>query len=141
MTTNKTAYHENQVADRVFANSAPTGAVDGVTVALWSTSPTNAPSTANEVSGDSYSPVNVTASGWSTVNANNPRQYDNDADISFGVLDTSAQKTVAGVVLYEPTADTSTGNALYYGDLASSKTVAAGDEFKFAAGDLDISES
>ena len=137
----KTAYHENNTADRVFANSAPTGAQDGVTVALWSTEPNNAPSQANEVSGDSYTTQNVTASGWSlTASTNDPRTYDNDAAIDFGTLDTSASKWVNGTVLFEPTNDTSTGNAVYYGALTTHRNVSSGDEFKFNAGDLDVSE-
>lgn len=140
MTVAKTDYHENQVADRVFANAAPDGAVDGCYVALWATSPVNNPDPANEISGDSYSLVQVTASGWSTASANNPREYDNDAEIDFGVLDTSSDKTVTGVVLYDG-ADTSTANALYYDDLDTQKTVSAGDEFKINAGDLTIGES
>lgn len=137
----KTHYYENQTIDRVFANSAPTGAVDGVTVALWSSSPANKPDQTNEVSGDSYTTVNVTASGWSlTANVNNPREYDNDAVIDFGTLDTSTSKWVNGTVLFEPTGDTSTGNAVYYGDLSTNKNVAAGDEFRFNAGDLTINE-
>lgn len=140
MTTEKTAYHENQVADRIFANTAPDGAVDGCYVALWGTSPSNAPSDANEITGGSYSPVQVTASGWSTSNANGPRTYDNDAEIDFGVLDSGSDVTVAGVVLYDG-ADTSTDNALYYDDLSGGNvTVSAGDEFKFNAGDLSVSE-
>lgn len=140
MTTEKTTYHETQVADRIFANSAPDGAVDGVYVALWTTSPTNTPDETNEVSGDSYSPVQVTASGWSTVSSSGPRQYDNDAQIDFGVLDTSSDKTVAGVVLYDGS-DTANDNALYYDDLAGGDaTVDAGDEFFIGAGNLTVGE-
>lgn len=142
MSVNKTDYHEQQVADRIFANSAPDGAVDGCYVALWASSPANAPDEANEVTGDGYSVQQVIASGWSlTTNTANPREYDNDADIDYGVLDSSTQKTVAGVVLYDG-ADTSLANALYYGDLAGgSVTVDAGDEFKINAGELVVSES
>lgn len=139
MTVAKTDYHETQVADRIFANTAPDGANDGVYVALWSTSPANAPDETNEISGDGYSPQQATASGWSTVSTSNPRQYDNDAEINYGVLDSTNDKTVTGVVLYDGS-DTSTANALYYGDLSTQKTVSAGDEFKINAGDLDVSE-
>lgn len=140
MTVAKTDYHEQQVADRIFANTAPDGAVDGCYVALWATSPANAPSNANEVTGDGYSPVQVTAANWSlTASTQNPREYDNDAEIDFGVLDSASQKTVTGVVLYDG-ADTGTANALYYGDLTTQKTVDAGDEFKINAGDLTIGE-
>lgn len=139
MSTAKTDYHESQVMDRIFSNSTPDGANDGCYVALWSSSPANAPDNTNEISGDGYSPVQVTASGWTQVSASNPRQYENANAVDFGVLDSSTDTTVAGVVLYDGS-DTGTANALWKGDLNSSKTVSAGDEFKFAAGDLDVSE-
>lgn len=139
MTTDKTDYHETQVMDRIFANTAPDGAVDGCYVALWSPAPANAPDNANEITGDGYSPVQVTASGWTNTSASAPRTYENANVIDFGVLDSSVQTTVDGVVLYDG-ADTSTSNALYADALSTSKTVDAGDEFKFNAGDLTVSE-
>lgn len=140
MTTDKTTYHETQVMDRVFNNTAPDGAVDGCYVALWATSPANTPDETNEITGGSYSPQQVTASGWTQVSASAPRQFENANTIDFGVLDSGSDVTVAGVVLYDG-ADTSTANALYYDDLSGgSTTVSAGDEFKFNAGDLDVSE-
>ena len=138
MTTAKTDYHEQQVTDRVFANSAPDGAVDGGYVALWTSSPANAPDETNEVSGDSYSPVQVTASGWSTNSASNPRRYQNDSEVNFGVLDSSTSTTVEGYVLYDGP-DSSTDNALYYNDDIS-ESVDAGNELKFNAGDLTFGE-
>lgn len=140
MTTEKTTYLEGQTLDRIFANTAPDGAVDGCYVALWASSPTNTPDETNEITGDSYSPVQVTASGWSVATASGPRSYDNDSVIDFGVLDTSTTKTVAGVVLYDG-ADTSIANALYYDDLqGGSETVDAGNTFEFPASNLVIEE-
>lgn len=140
MTTDKTAYHEAQVMDRVFNNTAPDGANDGVYVALWGSSPANAPDSTNEISGDGYSPIQVTASGWTETSADGPNTFENASDVDFAVLDSASDTTVAGVVLYDG-ADTSTANALYYDDLSGgSTTVSAGDEFKFAAGDLTVSE-
>lgn len=138
--TDKTQYHETQVLDRIFANVAPDGAQDGCYVALWTTDPANQPDEVNHLSGDSYSgPQQVTASGWTQVQAGGPRRYENANAIDFGVLDTSTQKTVAGVVLYDG-ADPATANALYADALSSSKTVDAGDEFKFNAGDITVEE-
>ncbi len=138
--TDKTAYHEAQVLDRIFANEAPDGALDGVYIALWSSSPAQSPDPANEVSGDSYSVVNVTASGWSVTSASAPREYSNDNIIDFGKLDTGSSKTVAGVVLYDG-ADTSTANALYADDLTDgSTTVEAGNKFEIEAGQITVSE-
>lgn len=139
MTDAKTDYHESQVMDRIFENTAPDGANDGCYVALWSSSPANAPDNTNEISGDGYSPQQVTASDWTQVSASAPRQYENASEIDFGVLDSSSEVTVAGVVLYDGS-DTGADNALWRADLDSSKTVSSGDEFKFNAGDLDVSE-
>jgi hypothetical protein len=140
MSTDKTDYMEAQTLDRIFANTAPDGAVDGCYVALWASSPTNAPSDANEITGGSYSPVQVTASGWTQTSASAPRTYENASAVDFGVLDSGADVSVAGVVLYDG-ADTSTANALYSDDLTGgSTTVSAGDEFKISAGDITVSE-
>jgi len=139
MTNAKTDYHEAQVMDRIFANAAPDGANDGVYVALWGTNPANSPDNTNEISGDSYSVVQLTASNWSVSSASAPREYQNDVDIDFGVLDTSTSTTVEGVVLYDG-ADTGTSNALYFDDNFGSETVSAGDEFKLGAGNVTVSE-
>lgn len=140
MSTDKTTYHEEQVMNRIFENAAPDGANDGCYVALWSSSPANSPDSANEVSGDGYSPIQVTASGWTEVSASAPNEYENANEVDFGVLDSSSDTTVAGVVLYDGS-DTSTANALWADDLSGgSTTVSAGDEFKFNAGDLTVNE-
>lgn len=140
MSTDKTQYLEGQVLDRIFANAAPDGAVDGVYVALWASSPANAPNNTNEVSGDSYAVVNVTASGWSVASTGGPKKYTNDNIIDFGKLDTVNSKTVAGVVLYDG-ADTSTANALYADDLVNgTTTVEAGNKFEIEAGNLPVEE-
>jgi len=139
MSNDKTDYHEQQVLDRIFANTAPDGTVDGVYIALWGTTPSNNPDSTNEISGNQYSPVQVTASGWSVSQASGPRKYENDNDITFGQLDDSAQVTVEGVVLYDG-ADTSTANALYIDDEFGTETIDAGNEFKIAAGNITVSE-
>ena len=135
----KTDYHEAQVTDRIFANSAPDGAVDGCYVMLWSTTPTNSPTASNELSGDSYAAVQVTASGWSTDQANDDRIYSTDSIIDFGKLDTGTSKTVEGIVLYDGS-DAGTDNALYADTDFGSETVAAGDKFEIEAGNLTVQE-
>ncbi|TKX52328.1 hypothetical protein EXE44_04960 [Halorubrum sp. SS7] len=140
MADDKTRYLEAQTLDRVFNNDPPDGARDGVYVALWTVEPSNTPDAANEVSGDQYSPVNVTASEWTLTNAGSPRQYENDVLIDFGKLDSTVDKTVAGFVLYDGP-DPSTDNPLFASGLAGgAKTVAAGNKFEFEAGNLTISE-
>jgi len=139
MSNDKTDYLEAQTLDRIFANQAPDAAVDGVYVALWASTPTNAPDETNEITGGSYSPVQVTASGWSVNSTAGPREYVNDSVIDFGVLDSGSDITIEGVVLYDG-ADTSTANALYFDDDFSSTTVSAGNKFELGAGNVTISE-
>jgi hypothetical protein len=135
----KSDYHEAQVMDRIFANSAPDGAVDGCYVMLWASTPTNNPDSSNELSGDSYSAVQVTASGWSVSQANDDRIYDNDNAINFGQLDTSNGKTIEGIVLYDG-ADASTANALWVDKDFGSTSVLAGDKFEIESGDMTVKE-
>jgi hypothetical protein len=139
MSNDKTDYLEAQVLDRVFQNSAPDGANDGVYVALWGTTPTNAPNEANEITGGSYSPVQVTAANWSVDNTAAPRRFKNDNEVDFKVLDAGSQITVEGLVLYDG-ADTANDNALWFDDNFGSETVNAGNEFKLNAGDLTVEE-
>lgn len=140
MSTDKTDYLEAQTLDRIFANTAPDGAIDGVYVALWASSPANSPNPTNEVSGNEYAVVQVPASGWSVDNTGGPRRYVNDNIIDFGKLDTGSSKTVAGVVLYDGV-DTSTANALYADDLkGGSTTVEAGNKFEIEAGNFPVEE-
>lgn len=140
MSDDKTQYLEAQTLDRIFDNVAPDGALDGVYVALWTTDPANSPDPANEVSGNEYSPVQVTASEWSVDSTGGPRRYVNDNIIDFGKLDTGSSKTVAGAVLYDG-ADTSTANALYADALVDgSTTVEAGNKFEIEAGNLPVEE-
>lgn len=140
MSTDKTQYLETQTLDRIFANQTPDGAVDGVYVALFASSPSNSPDETNEISGDKYSPVHVPASEWSVTNSGGPTTYENDNIIDLGKLDTSNSTTFVGVVLYDG-ADTSTANALYCDDLQSgTATVDAGNKFELEAGNLTVKE-
>jgi hypothetical protein len=140
MTTDKTDYLEGETLDRIFDNSTPDGAVDGVYVALWSVVPANSPVASNEIAGSGYSAVQVTASGFSVVNSAAPRRYSNDSIIDFGVLDSSNSTTIEGIVLLDGP-DASTDNSLYFDTLTGgTTTVASGDKFEISAGDLVIEE-
>lgn len=137
--TDATDYAEGQFADMWFAatNADPAPANADVAVALWSVNPADDPDiTNNELSGDSYSRVSGVT--WNQVVIG---EYENGGEINFGVLDTSTQKSVEGVVLIRTdTANTSSGTeeAIYAnGDV--SVTVDAGNEFKINAGDANFS--
>lgn len=138
--SDKTQYLERQVVDRIFANTAPDGAIDGVYVMLFASEPANQPDETNQVSGDSYSPVQVTASEWTLDSQGEPARYVNTNEISFGVLDSDNTVTVGGVVLYDG-ADPATSNALYADSLAGgSILVSSSDQFVLSAGDLVVEE-
>ncbi len=140
MANDKTSYHEAQVIDRVFDNAVPDGAIDGCYVALWASSPSNTPDTANEVTGGSYSPVHVPASDWSVTSTESPRRYENSVAVQYGKLDTSSNVTINGVVLFDGS-DTSTANALYSDDLTGGETVVnAGDKFEIEPGNITAEE-
>ena len=124
-----------------FAAASPDGAVANadLAVALWTTNPANAPDGANEVSGDSYS--RVAGVTWNNSNASAPREYTNGDVIDYGVLDTSTQTTVEGIVLVRTdTANTASGTEEFiYANSDVSETVDAGNEFKINVGDATFS--
>jgi len=139
MANDKTLYHESQVLDRIFDNQVPDGARDGGYIALWATTPTNDPNETNEINGNKYNPVHVSASDWTLVNTGGPRRYETVNAVEFGVLDDSQQITIEGTVVYDGQ-DTATDNPLYFDDDFGTETVDPGDEFKLAAGDAAAQE-
>lgn len=79
------------------------------------------------MTGGSYARQNITltsSTGGSGVS--------NDADILFTGMPAA---TVVGIEIYD---SAGTPVRLWYGALAASKTLAANDEFKLAAGDVDL---
>ena len=61
----------------------------------------------------------------------------NSADVTFPQA-TGAWGTISYFGLFD---DPSAGNLLYYGSLTASKTIASGDQLKFAAGGITVTES
>jgi hypothetical protein len=127
--TEFTEYLEAEVLAQYFENQS-------VYVALWSSNPANKPDETNEITGGGYSPVQL-ASGEIVRNVTGgPTRDESSVDISFGELDSSTDKQVEGVVLYDG-ADTSTANALAYDDDIS-ESVGAGNNFQIPSGNLTI---
>ncbi len=125
----KTDYRENKVLDHVLATAAYT-APSAVYVALFTADPTDTGDTTNEISAGGYARTQATfraASGGSASNS---------ADVTF------PQATADwGTITHFAIMDAATaGNMLYSGALTASKTVTNGDTFKFAAGDLTVTE-
>jgi|TARA_Y100000034_G_scaffold31591_1_gene38598 hypothetical protein len=118
-------YLENKLLDHVMRNTAYSSPSD-VYLALFTSNPTDA-GTGTQVSGGSYARQAI------ICGASSSGTISNSAEISFTSM---PAVTVTHIGVYD--ASTS-GNLLFHGALSSSKSVDAGDTFKIAVGDLDIS--
>ena len=126
---NKTTYLENAVLNAVLRNVSFTSPAT-VYVGLFTADPTVTGSQASEVTGGSYARVAVTfGAPVLGVSANTGIVTFPMASASWGVI-------THGAILDDPT----TGNMLYRGPLASSKTVDPGDTVSFAIGALTTTE-
>lgn len=134
--TDATTYTENEVMDMFFANTAPDGALDGPSVALWTTNPANSPDAANEVGGNQYARVTTTASDWTETSAGGPVQYENGVTLDFGQLDDSVDVTVEGVVLVR---EDLTDDQFIYANGDVSEVIEAGNEIRIDAGNATFS--
>lgn len=104
----------------------PTRPTTPLKVALVTANGTDA-AAGTEVTGGSYTRQNITltsSTGGSGVS--------NDADILFTGMPAA---TIVGIEIWD---SAGTPVRLWHGPLAASKTVAANDEFKLAAGDVDL---
>ena len=85
-----------------------------------------------EVTGNAYTPqdANLGAASGNAVT--------NGSDITFSSLDSGASKVIVGIELWD---SAGTPVRIWWGALAASKTVNAGDPFVIPAGDLDLTLS
>jgi hypothetical protein len=58
----------------------------------------------------------------------------NSSAVTFGPINTAG--TISGAQLWDSTASSGAGNMLFYGTLASARTMASGDSISFAIGAL-----
>lgn len=122
-------YLENKVLDH-FLGTASTSAPATVYLALFTTDPTDAGSgTEVSTSGTNYSRQSIAFSSASSGTTSN------SADVEFSQATGSGFGTVTHFGIFD--ASTS-GNLLFHGALTASKTIAAGDVFKVASGNLSI---
>jgi hypothetical protein len=119
-------YLQNKLLNHVLKNTAYTPPTT-VYVGLFTSDPTIAGS-GTEVSGGSYARQSV---AFGTVASGTT---ENSADLLYPVA-TANWGTVTHIGIYD--ASTS-GNMLYFGALASSKTINSQDQFKISAGNLDV---
>ena len=122
-------YLENKVLDH-FLGTASTSAPATVYLALFTTDPTDAGSgTEVSTSGTNYARQSIAFSSASSGTTSN------SADVEFSQATGSGFGTVTHFGIFD--ASTS-GNLLFHGALTASKTIAAGDVFKVASGNLSI---
>lgn len=126
MADNLTDQAESLLLNWVHGVGTPTRPTTPLKVALMTANGSDS-AAGTEVTGGSYARQNITltsSTGGSGVS--------NDADILFTAMPAC---TVVGIEIYD---SAGTPVRLWYGALAASKTLAAGDEFKLAAGDVDL---
>ena len=127
MAGNKSDHFENAVLNTLRNVSL---AVANVYVALFITMPAEDGSGAVEPSGGAYARTAV------TFNAPVGGTMANAADVIFAQA-TASWGLVLGFGLYDSSVG---GNLLYFNTLTNSKQIDAGDQFRFPAGQLTVSE-
>ena len=132
----KSNYLEGQLLNLIFRTQVawkPTS----VHVALFTAAPTDAGG-GTEVSGNAYARVPVTQADaqWAAPSGT-PRQTSNVNPINFATPTPSGWGTVTHFGIYD---QLSGGNLLYWGALAQSKVINAGDTVTFGAGQLTVQE-
>jgi hypothetical protein len=122
-------YLENKVLDH-FLGTASTSAPATVYLALFTTDPTDAGSgTEVSTSGTNYARQSIAFSSASSGTTSN------SADVEFSQATGSGFGTVTHFGIFDAS---TAGNLLFHGSLTASKTIAAGDVFKVASGNLSI---
>lgn len=86
-----------------------------------------------EVAGDTYTPQNA------NIGAAASGAAANTAAITFTSLDSATSRTIVGLELWD--SEPTTPVRIWWGALAASKVVNAGDPFEIPIGDLDLAMS
>jgi len=119
-------YLENVIINH-FLRKTPTSSPSAVYLALYTSDPTDA-DTGTEVSGGSYERQAITFSAPSNGSTSN------SSTITFPTA-TGNWGTLTHVGIRD---DSSGGNLLFYGPLATSKTITTGDQFIVNSGNLTV---
>ena len=126
MANNLSDYLEDEILDHILGTGSWTMPTS-VKLGLFTTDPGEATGGA-EVSGGSYARQTV------AFDASSGGATQNTAEIAFPVA-TAAWGTIGWVVIY----NAATENRLWHGALTATKTIGIDDQFKMAAGTLDVS--
>lgn len=123
----------NELIDHVLKATTYTAPAN-VWIGLHTASPTDAGGV-GEVSGNAYVRIKIGTGGVTDFSAGAAKTTNNDGAISFPV----ATPGNWGVITHVSISDAVTaGNLLFHGPLDASKTINAGDQAQFNAGDLDV---
>ena len=120
-----TQYLENKIVDHILGTATYTKP-SNVYIALFTTLPTKTTS-GTEVTGGSY------ARQTGAFTASVAGLSSNSGNIDFTGMPTC---TVVGVGVYD---SSTSGNLLFFSPLDTNRSVTAGDTFRIATGDFDIS--
>ena len=124
-------YLEKKILDHVFKIAAFTQPTN-IYIGLHTADPTDA-GTGTEVSGTNYARVDASSS-WAAADST-AGTITTNADITFAAAGSGGWGTVTHIGIWDAS---STGNLLFHGSLAASKTVAESDIFQITAGNLTI---
>ena len=124
----KTDFLEDSMLNHVLRNTAYTPA-STIYVALFTATPGEAGG-GSEVTGNNYARKAV------TFGAPSAGTITNSADVVFDQA-SGSWGTISYFALFDALTN---GNMLYYGALTSSKTINSGDQLKFAAGGITVTE-
>ena len=122
---------ENLVLDWINVVGSPARPTTGLKVRLMTANGSDS-AAGTEVTGNAYTPQDANLGSASSGAATNT------ADITFSSLDSGTSKVIVGIELWD---SAGTPVRIWWGALAASKTVNAGDPFVIPAGDLDLTLS
>jgi hypothetical protein len=131
MAGSMTNYLENKVLDDIF-NATAYSPPATLYFALFTVAPSDAGG-GTEVSGSNYSRASVTANTTNFPSASGGALA-NGTVITFPTASGSWGTVVAAAIFDASTS----GNMLWWGDLAVSKAITSGDTFSFPVGDVDV---
>ena len=130
MANNKTNFLEDALINEVLRNIAYTPAAT-VYVALFTAAPGEAGG-GTEVSGNAYARQSIAFDAPSPAG-----ETQNTSIITFPAATPSAWGTITDFAIFDAL---TVGNMLYYGTLDASVVINADDQFKFAAGAVQVDE-
>lgn len=130
MANNLSDYTENELCKWLTGQTNGLGTAPTPYIRLWTVAPGEDGTGGTEVSGGSYAAVN-SAGKWGAPSGG---VVSNNADITFPTA-TASWGTVVALTIEDAA---SAGNQLLVANLTASKSVASGDTFRFASGDLTI---